>query len=108
MLAPDSPHDLAAHTWTSVVGNELADAFAEKAAQSGAQSRKGLIPAEAQGSRAAAFLWLGLPAVDVWRSAVWAFSDGSSNTSKAGSAGVLHAGPWQMSHVTARPGDGGA
>ena len=32
MLAPDSPHELAAHTWTSVVGNELADAFAEKGA----------------------------------------------------------------------------
>ena len=32
VLAPDSPHDLAAHTWTSVVGNELADAFAEKLA----------------------------------------------------------------------------
>ena len=32
VLAPDSPHDLAAHTWTSVVGNELADAFAEKGA----------------------------------------------------------------------------
>ena len=32
MLAPDSPLDLAAHTWTSVVGNELADAFAEKGA----------------------------------------------------------------------------
>ena len=30
VLAPDSPLDLAAHTWTSVVGNELADAFAEK------------------------------------------------------------------------------
>ena len=29
VLAPDSTHDLAAHTWTSVVGNELADAFAE-------------------------------------------------------------------------------
>ena len=32
MLAPDSPLELAAHTWTSVVGNELADAFAEKEA----------------------------------------------------------------------------
>ena len=32
VLAPDSPLDLAAHTWTSVVGNELADAFAEKGA----------------------------------------------------------------------------
>ena len=32
VLAPDSPHELAAHTWTSVVGNELADAFAEKGA----------------------------------------------------------------------------
>ena len=30
VLAPDSSLDLAAHTWTSVVGNELADAFAEK------------------------------------------------------------------------------
>ena len=30
VLAPDSPLDPAAHTWTSVVGNELADAFAEK------------------------------------------------------------------------------
>ena len=30
MLAADSPHDLAAHIWTSVVGNELADPFAEK------------------------------------------------------------------------------
>ena len=28
VLAPDSPLELAAHTWTSVVGNELADAFA--------------------------------------------------------------------------------
>ena len=32
VLAPDSPLELAAHTWTSVVGNELADAFAEKGA----------------------------------------------------------------------------
>ena len=32
VLAPDSSHELAAHTWTSVVGNELADAFAEKGA----------------------------------------------------------------------------
>ena len=32
VLAPDSPLDLAAHTWTSVVGNELADAFAVKGA----------------------------------------------------------------------------
>ena len=32
VLAPGSPHELAAHTWTSVVGNELADAFAEKGA----------------------------------------------------------------------------
>ena len=32
VLAPDSPRELAAHTWTSVVGNELADAFAEKGA----------------------------------------------------------------------------
>ena len=29
VLAPGSPLDLATH-WTSVVGNELADAFAEK------------------------------------------------------------------------------
>ena len=32
VLAPDSLLDLAAHTWTSVVGNEFADAFAEKGA----------------------------------------------------------------------------
>ena len=32
VLAPDSPLELAAHTWTSVVGNELADACAEKGA----------------------------------------------------------------------------
>ena len=32
MLAPDSPLELAAHTWTSVLGNELADACAEKGA----------------------------------------------------------------------------
>ena len=32
VLAPDSPLELAAHSWTSVVGNELADAFAEKGA----------------------------------------------------------------------------
>ena len=32
VLAPDSPLELAAHTWTSVVGNELADAFAEEGA----------------------------------------------------------------------------
>ena len=32
VLAPDSPLDLTAHTWTSVVGNELADASAEKGA----------------------------------------------------------------------------
>ena len=32
VLAPDSVHDLAAHTWTSVVGNELADALVEKGA----------------------------------------------------------------------------
>ena len=32
VLAPDSPLEVAAHTWTSVVGNELADAFAEKGA----------------------------------------------------------------------------
>ena len=30
MLAPGSPLELAAHMWTIVVGNELADAFAEK------------------------------------------------------------------------------
>ena len=29
VLAPDLSLDLEAHTWTSVVGNELADAFAE-------------------------------------------------------------------------------
>ena len=57
---------------------------------------------------ATAFPRWGLPAVDVWRAAVWALSDGGSYTSKAGSASVLHARSRQMSHVTARPGDGGA
>ena len=52
------------------------------------QSRKGLIPAHAQRPGAAVFLWRGVPAVDVWRSAVWALSDGSANTSMAGSTGV--------------------
>ena len=32
MLAPGSSHDLAAHTWITVVSKDLADAFAEKGA----------------------------------------------------------------------------
>ena len=70
--------------------------------------RVGLIPAHAQGSRAAAFAWRGIPTVDVWGSAVWALSDGGANSSKASGAGVLHAGPGQMSHVAACSGDGRA
>ena len=66
----------------------------------GAQSRKGLIHAHAQGSRAAAFPWRGIPAVDVRSSAVWALSDGGCELFEGKRHG--RAPRWAMADVSRR------